>query len=108
MPGIARTLTIPPNAQLPSQIFSIVWTTARFVVDPNERFGGIVSNLLIQNRDPTNAITVRINHGPAFTIGPNLSIPFNEQWIDLIDITPNAGTGDGNLVGQFVPNSNLR
>lgn len=108
MPGIARTLLKPPNATLPSRIFSIPFTTGRLVVDPNERFGGIISSLLITNRDTVNPILVRLNNGAAFNIAPNLSIPFNEQWIDLVDITPNGAVGAGSINGQVVANEFLK
>jgi len=108
MSGIARTIRTPPNANLPSNLFSLDWALVQLILDPNQRFGGIISSLLIQNRDVTNAITVRLNHGRPFTIAPNISIPFNDIWTDLVDITPNAGTGSGNLVGQFVPNDFLK
>jgi len=108
MVGIARTIRVPPNANLPSNLFSQDWTTGQLIIDPNQRFGGLISSLLVQNRDATNPITVRINHGRPFTIAANISIPFNEVWIDQIDITPDGVTGDGNLVGQFVPNDFLK
>jgi len=106
--GVARTIRIPPNSTLVSRIFTIPWALTVLVVDPNDRFGGLISNLLIINRDAANPITVRINNGQDFTIGPNLAIPFNEQWIDLVSITPNAGSGLGSLQGQYVPNEYLR
>lgn len=108
MSGEARLIDKPPNAKLPSQLVSLDWDVAQIVVEPNQRYGGLFSNLLIQNRDAVNPITVRLNNGRPFTIAPNISIPFNEQWIDLIDITPNAATGDGNFVAQVVKNKYLR
>jgi len=67
-------------------------------------FGGWAVGAKIINNDATNTITYRLhsNRGTARIVPVSSEIEINE-WFDIITITPNAVTGNGQLEIDIVP-----
>jgi len=67
-------------------------------------FGGWCVRALIINNDVVNTITYRLhsNRGTPRIVPVNSQVEINE-WFDIITITPNAVTGDGQLELDIVP-----
>jgi len=67
-------------------------------------FGGWGVGAKITNDDALNTVTVRLhsNRGRARIVPIQSDMEINE-WFDVIIITPNAGTGTGQLELDVVP-----
>jgi len=89
----ASSLELQKNARLPED-----FTTAVVRHFCSMEFGGWAVGAKIINRDSLNEITYRLHsdRGTARMVPISSEVTINE-WFDLIVITPDSGTGDGQL-----------
>lgn len=94
-----QSLDIETETRLPED-----FTTAVVSHFCSMEFGGWCVRALIINNDPTNTITYRLhsNRGTPRIVPVSSQVEINE-WFDIITITPDAVTGNGQLELDIVP-----
>lgn len=100
----ASSLELKKNGRLPEN-----FTTAQVRHFCSMEFGGYGVGAKIINNDALNEVEVRL-HNPRNTpriVPINSEIDINE-WFDIIIITPDSGTGSGQLELDIVPFNEAR
>jgi len=98
------------NIQTPLvESFSTTFTTAVTPFFPAEQLTKVAIRIVIDNQDPTNALTFTKNGvgGTVFTIPPNSIAIIENELIDGIVVTPNAVTGVGQITADLAVRSEL-
>jgi len=82
---------------------TVDFTTANVIFNLNNRFKALAKGIRINNEDGTNSLRYRIN-GVINTVflASGARDPI-DQWIEQVEIFPNAGTGLGTVQLSLVP-----
>jgi len=89
--------------------FSETFTTAEVNFFPSLTKGKVAIRAVIDNQDPTNALTFVKNGrgGTVFTLPPNSLAIIDNEILEAIVITPNATTGIGQLTADLASREEL-
>lgn len=92
-----------------TQSFRDNFTTAQTRIDVGQRMGMVFIKAVIDNQDPTNALTVRTDpQAAALTVPPNSVIVIEDEMHEYIEINPNGTTGVGNYSLTLADPNELR
>jgi len=98
------------NTQMPRvQSFSANFTTAVFTFMPALQQFKVAIRIVIDNQDPSNALTFQKNGvgGQTFILPPNSVAIIENEVLDGVIITPNATTGVGNVTADLADRRQL-
>lgn len=105
MSGVVLQAKVSPRDPTLSSFPIVVnGTTTQRVVSIPQEFQGLAASVQVINNDGTNAATVRVNGitTPLVNVPAGGSVGFTEQWIEQIEVNPNAGTGNFTILIQVV------
>jgi len=80
-----------------------VWTTAELYINFFAEYGAFAVDVLVDNLDGTNTLTVYLNDSQlGFIVAPGVPWGRQKVVIQTIRIAPNAGTGTGQLNADII------
>jgi len=82
---------------------TLIFTTSTIIFNLNNRFKALAKGIRINNEDGTNGLRYRINGATDLVFLASGARDPIDQWVEQIEIVPNAVTGTGTIQLSLVP-----